>query len=633
MCGILLYLNKRNGIDLRKFHEALNLQSSRGPDDQGVLYLDKLDSDAFQESKFDDKRDLRPQLVLGHRRLSIIDLTNSSRQPMVNPDRDFLIYNGEFYNYRNFASKETMHSDALTLFDLLKNKSVEGFRDVNGMWASVYGSMKAGVMFLSRDRYGKKPLYYYQSKDVLIVSSEMKSIFHLTGMKRKVEPTMLGGFLYGKMSPYPIDEKTFYKDIYSVAPGENLKFDLHTFELTHFSKTGFVQEQLPADPDKLEEMLVEDLNDSIMLRMISDAKLGVLVSGGVDSSLIAGVIAQTEMAKDVEFYTCHIVGADSKINDDLGYARLLAKHLDISLNEIRLRQLDKSSFLDLTAEMTLASEIPINYMLSSIPTYLISMEMRARGVGVAIDGVGGDEILGGYPSYQSMALAQVKTGNLLAGIQNYLFWLNQYSPKNKTAIRFFGAMLRTLIKNNDGERSNTELCRNLQSYFTSSDINNGIREYSEKLLKRNNYTTYAEKQLFEVTEYQLPYYLGTGDSFNMSSSIENRSPFLDKRLYKYIHMPEKFKRSFNFNKVLLRRAMPQNIPSEIRWRKGKLGIGTPYGEDYLFSQEAAEIVKSSNFVRSILSEDSIESSLIHNKHLFRGLYSLAVLDSQYSITI
>ena len=172
----------------------------------------------------------------------------------------------------------------------------------------------------------------------------------------------------------------------------------------------------------------------------------------------------------------------------------------------------------------------------------------------------------------------------------------------------------------------------LRKNYGNKKTNEGIANCSENLSRRNNYATYIERQLFEISEYQLPYYLGTADTFNMWNSIENRSPFLDKRLYKYLFMPEKYKRSIQYNKYLLRKVMPENIPPEIRWRKGKLGIGTIYNEGYLYSKEAQEIIKSSNFVRSILS-DLNKDLITENKHLFRSLFSVAILDNKYPLSM
>ena len=191
MCGVLLYINKKTGVNLQRFNEALDMQFHRGPDDRGVFYLDELDSRSFQELKPNHNHQLQPCLAIGHRRLSILDLTQSSRQPMVKSLKQFLVYNGEFYNYKDFASKETSHSDSLTLFSLLQDESYMGFNKVNGMWATVYGDIIKERIYLSRDRYGKKPLFYYQDDGIFIASSEIKSIFHLVWGKREVNSILI----------------------------------------------------------------------------------------------------------------------------------------------------------------------------------------------------------------------------------------------------------------------------------------------------------------------------------------------------------------------------------------------------------------------------------------------------------
>ena len=140
MCGLLLYLNKEEGVDLDCFQKALNLQESRGPDDYGIICVESLASKNITDVRnFPDAQKSRPQLVIGHRRLSIIDTSSVSRQPFIdNNTSTFLAYNGEFYNFEDFATKATQHSDALTLFDLFRSKTISGLEEVNGMWAVSY---------------------------------------------------------------------------------------------------------------------------------------------------------------------------------------------------------------------------------------------------------------------------------------------------------------------------------------------------------------------------------------------------------------------------------------------------------------------------------------------------------------
>jgi asparagine synthase (glutamine-hydrolysing) len=636
MCGVLLYINKKTGVNLQRFNEALDMQSHRGPDDRGVFYLDKLDSRSFQEFKPNHNYQLQPCLAIGHRRLSILDLTQSSRQPMVNSSKQFLVYNGEFYNYKDFASKETSHSDSLTLFSLLQDESYMGFNKVNGMWATVYGDIIKERIYLSRDRYGKKPLFYYQDDGIFIASSEIKSIFHLVGGKREVNPRGLAKFLYGRLSPFnPHKQESFYNNISCIPPGGNLELDIKTLQIKALQNTEFEVKTISNDFFSLQKEIASDIEKSVLLRLMGDVKIGALISGGVDSSFISGIIAEQGLSENVEFYTCHIVDQKSKVNSDLFYSRMLAKHLNIKLNEIKLPDLNVSTFLNVCEELTKHAEVPVNFQLSSIPTYLISKHMREKGIGIAIDGVGGDEVFGGYPAFQSMALALVSQGMHVKAIENYLRWLKQYSPGSVPAMKLFAKMLQASFSKKKNNSESSKLYLDLKNYFRDepAGLHSSILESCIEIDQRNHFTSNTQRQLFEIEHYQLPYYLGIGDSFNMANSIENRSPFLDCNLYKYIEMPEKFKNSMAFNKDILRKSMPSNIPDSIKFRKGKVGIGTPYGQEYLFSKEAKEIVLDSRFARSIVKKDFFNERILDNRYFFRSLFSIALLDSKYPLSL
>ena len=511
-----------------------------------------------------------------------------------------------------------------------------GFNKVNGMWASVYGDIAKEKIYLSRDRYGKKPLFYYQDDGIFIASSEIKSIFHLTGKDREVNPRGLGKFLYGRLSPFnPHNQESFYKHISCIPPGGNLELDIKTLKINILQDTKFKFQAISNNPLSLREEIAHDIEKSVLLRLMGDVKIGALVSGGVDSSFISGIIADQGLSENVEFYTCHIVDQNSKVNSDLLYSRMLAKHLNIKLNEIQLPDLNASTFLSVCEELTKHAEVPVNFQLSSIPTYLISKHMQENDIGIAIDGVGGDEVFGGYPAFQSMALALANQGMYLGAMENYFRWLKQYSPNPLLAAKLLAKILQATVTNNEHSNKPSKLCIDLQNCFNeeAEGLHDSITEACFEIDQRNRFTTNTQRQLFEIEHYQLPYYLGIGDSFNMANSIENRSPFLDCNLYKYIEMPEKFKNSIAFNKDILRKSMPSNIPDSIKFRKGKVGIGTPYGLEYLFSPEAKEIVLDSSFVRSIVKKELFNDGLLNDRYLFRSLFSIAVLDSKYPLSL
>ena len=638
MCGLLLYLNKEEGVDLGCFQKALNLQESRGPDDYGIICVESLASKNITDVRnFPDAQKNRPQLVIGHRRLSIIDTSTDSRQPFIdNNTSTFLAYNGEFYNFEDFATKATQHSDALTLFDLFRSKTISGLEEVNGMWATIFGDLNKNKIYLSRDRYGKKPLYFYHDRSKFIVSSEIKSIYSLTGFSRQVDSEALGYFFIGKLSPYLNDGSSFYKNIHSVKPGEIISYDLNKDKIFHETNVGFKQPEISfaqKNEDELSRQLTSDLEDAVKLRLRSDVKVGILVSGGVDSSSIAGIAAKSASVDDLSFYTCHIVGSDNLVTEDLYYSRELAKQLGIELIEISLEELDQDSFFSCARKLSGYAEIPLNLMLSCIPTYLISEKMRDHGIGVAIDGVGGDEIMGGYPSYQSLSLANMANGNFLQGFKFYFEWARQFRPGMKSASTFLLSLLHKASLGRNNEEIHNPLIQILSEEMKPKELRDSIELLHKNFFYRNKLCSPTDRQIFEVNKYQLPYYLGTSDHFNMINSIENRSPFLDYRLNKYIGIDEDLKVNKGFNKYLLRKSMPKNIPESIRWRRGKIGIGTPYSNNNIFSERSKEMVLDSSFVKSIVPHKEILKDFNLSKALFRPLFSLALLESHYELRL
>ena len=272
-------------------------------------------------------------------------------------------------------------------------------------------------------------------------------------------------------------------------------------------------------------------------------------------------------------------------------------------------------------------------MLSCIPTYLISEKMRDHGIGVAIDGVGGDEIMGGYPSYQSLSLANMANGNFLQGFKFYFEWARQFRPGMKSASTFLLSLLHKASLGRNNEEMHNPLIQILSEEMKSKELRDSIELLHKNFFYRNKLCSPTDRQIFEVNKYQLPYYLGTSDHFNMINSIENRSPFLDYRLNKYIGIDEDLKVNKGFNKYLLRKSMPKNIPESIRWRRGKIGIGTPYSNNNIFSERSKEMVLDSSFVRSIVSHKEILKDFSLSKALFRPLFSLALLESHYELRL
>ena len=256
------------------------------------------------------------------------------------------------------------------------------------MWAFAFVDKVKNEIIFSRDSYGKKPLLYYSDDDNFIASSDYKSIFHILNIKRKINEKYLLAFLMNKKWVNFSSGETFYNDIFSILPGGELTFDLNKFTFKSKQENN-IRRYIGENCNK--DMVFGDLRSSIDLRLRSDVPIGILVSGGVDSSIISSFVAENNYS-NITFYTL----ADHEA--DLIYAREVANCLNIPLKEVNLDLTDQK-YKEITSTLVKNFEIPINFGLVALPLYIICEQMKKDGVKVLIDGTGGDEVFGGYPGY------------------------------------------------------------------------------------------------------------------------------------------------------------------------------------------------------------------------------------------
>ena len=223
MCGILLYLSRKNKISSDIFKKALNIQNHRGPDSEKIFY-----------KNYDNLLELKNHTIsnffIGHKRLAIIDLTKSSAQPIYNEkENSVFAFNGEIYNYKE--DNKLNNSDTLFLKNVISKRSNEELLKLNGAWAFVYYLLNQQKIIISRDRYGKKPLYYFINNDDLIISSEIKSIMSILDYRNyEVDNFSLSYFISTKQTPNFNNGRTFYKDIKSFRPGNVYSLDINNFQ-------------------------------------------------------------------------------------------------------------------------------------------------------------------------------------------------------------------------------------------------------------------------------------------------------------------------------------------------------------------------------------------------------------------
>ena len=622
MCGFLYIHDRSKNINLKKASESLNLQQHRGPDFQGEVGINQSNNE-HKSFNLKQNKNYDTNYYLGHNRLKIIDLSNNSNQPLIN-DYSFFLYNGEFYNYQNF-DKENTNSDTLTLFNRIQKDGIDFINQVNGMWSFIYGDLKKNKIFLSRDRYGKKPLYYFKNNYLFIASSEIKSIFNYLDYKERViNSEYLARFFVTKLNDYS-SEKTFYKEIKSIKAGEVLEFDNSKFELKKFlnvKKFPLVNFKM-LDRNQIKKSLKFDFQNAVSSRLISDAPVGVLVSGGLDSSAIVSNIIKLKKENNVNFfYAKQFITTQNRISDDDHYVKILAKNMNIKINEINILN-ESSQIEDVFFDLVKQFEEPFNIELSSIPTYLISKEMKKRGIKVSIDGVGGDEVLNGYPSYLSLAIANLNKNDYSEFYKFSKFHLS-YSDQGK--IKNLLSLLSEL-KNKFFYKKKV-----VSNNFFSNKFNDYIKHIN-LINIRSQYPTVIKRQLFELFKFQIPYYLKVSDQCSMINSIENRSPFLDFNMFKYAFLKDELKFNKNFSKILLREILENDLPHEVLYRKKKGGFGSSIDINKLKTKRNIETIFDCKIVRSILAKDINIKTLLEDKAIFKNLLILSYLSKQYLLKL
>lgn len=637
MCGILFYFSKKE-LSYKTFHEALALQKHRGPDNTSIFFNDKL-VESFEQfsikqlkdKKIQDENKIYSNLFIGHNRLSLFDLSIKSNQPFFRKNsNDFFIYNGEFYNFKDYCNKN-IDSDGLTLFENIQSSGVEFFNKVNGMWASVHSDLKNNKIYLSRDRYGKKPLYYFLEKDKFIVSSEIKSIFHILKIKRQINLESLSFFFTTKLSPFTSYGQTFYKNIHSIKPGEIACFDLSKKKVENFLTIKHMSENSIKESDNqkvIENRFKADFESSVNLRLQSDRKVGVLLSGGVDSSLIASFIKKRDLS-NYKFYT--IYNADSKINPDLFFSKKISSLLNIDLKSIPINY-NFQNFNEILKKITTHIEIPVNFHSTIFPTYYISEQMKNDNINISLDGVGGDEILGGYPRNIDLSIGSLRNKQFINSIKYYF---NYIKTNNNSIHQKLKILMYIITKGLFYQKYVTSAEREINYFISRIDnfvIKTAMENYTkEKFNKRFNDN--LSLQIQDIESGVLPFYLGVSDSLNMMNSVENRSPFLDTRLYKYINIPNNLKFRNGFNKYMLRKVLSKKLTSEIAWRKQKNGFTNFGGELFIREKQSIDKIFDSRFVKEITKNNLSQADLESNAMLLRSLLSLATLDDIYELSI
>jgi asparagine synthase (glutamine-hydrolysing) len=568
----------------------------RGPDDEGYLLVNvsekKFEERGGEDSKIPLKHIKEPvnfkiDLALGHRRLSIIDLSPSAHQPLLYK-RDgkcaWIVYNGEIYNYlelkeelvkRGYEFKTSTDTEVVLAsyfewgFDCVKK--------FNGMWAFVIYDPENGMLFGSRDRSGVKPLYYLSNKEFFIFASEIKAILSLPFVRRRVNEKILYDYLvYGILEH---SEETFFEGIYKLPPSHNFIYSLKNkdlkinkyYELEFNPNIGhFSEEKLNEYSKKLKELIFE----AIKIRLRSDVPVGTCLSGGLDSSTIAVVI--NEILKEYKipqvgnrqkvFTACYM---NEKIDESL-FAEEVVKKTNAEWYKTFPKATELLSDL---IDLIYYQEEPFG-STSIYAQYRVMKLAKNAGIKVILDGQGGDEIFGGYASlYASFFL------NLFKDIKLHYFIKELINLKNSPVnlrnliiliVRIISAKyLPASIKIKVLSKMYPELSYINPNFLKKFCKRDPIKNLNALSFNENCYIWFGRGNLQQLLKYE--------DRNSMAHSIEARVPFSDDiKLIEFVFsIPGIYKIRFGWSKYILREAMKDLLPEKILKRKDKIGFATP----------------------------------------------------------
>ena len=589
MCGINGILSLNKSINIIERLEKMNFKIyHRGPDEDG-FYFDKL---------------IEYNIGLAMRRLSIIDM-KTGEQPIYSEDRTkVIVFNGEIYNYQilkeYLLSKGCVfntNSDTEVILKLYEKEGTNSFGKLDGMFAFSIYDKTLGKVFIARDFFGEKPLYYAKTDDSFIWASELKSVVSTLESKPEIDSASLSLYFQLTYIPAPF---SIYKEIKKLESNNYIELDCYKnifsiFEVDRSKKN--ISYNSKNEAIKITHDLVQK---SVLSRSISDVPLGAFLSGGVDSSIVSLCLAQ-QQSKKIDTFS---IGFDKKIFDESDKSRQVSKMIGSKHHEFIISEKDLVSNID---EIILNFDEPFADS-SALATFLVSKKAK-ENVKVALTGDGGDEVFGGYNKYYMGMLNQ-----------RYISIVPQNLHFN--CLKIFNKLLRTRIDTRGIRFKTNRFLKsiNYENDFYYNIISLGFNDQETKTIlksityKQDTLKYYKQKLGIEGTSIinfrEIDKHLSLEgdmlvkvDRTSMLASLECRSPFLNKELWDFANqLPDSYLINGWEKKHILKEAFKDYFPKNFLNKKKK-GFGVPVG-DWLRSEFRSELLFY------------IDESLIHKQNIF-----------------
>jgi asparagine synthase (glutamine-hydrolysing) len=598
ICGIAIPTGLNRAVDAAVLVRMRDSLTHRGPDDAGT-YIDG-------------------QVGLGHRRLSIVDLTGG-HQPMCNEDENIWItYNGEVYNHRELrpgleASGHVYQTacDTETIIHLYEERGPRAVEELRGMFAFAIWDQPRRRLVLSRDRLGIKPLYYSISDEgVIHFASEIKALLEARALRAELNYDALADYAANRSTS---GEDTLFRGVKRLLPGHALVWNDGRVHIERYWNLSFAK----TDPSHSEGQYVEEFfelfRESVRLRLMADVPLGMFLSGGIDSSAIVSVMSGL-ISDPIKTFS---VAFEEREANEIEYARLVASRFGTDHHEVVV---NPQEFFDALPSLVYQEDEPIAHP-SSIPLYFVS-RLASEHVKVVLTGEGSDELLAGYDKYRKTIF------NIALG--------RAYHNSSPRSLRI--AVARMISKLNGSSRIRQKLSRTFLTVSTGiEDIYFDNFSVFSRAMQERLFTPATREHMNEYDPYRasldligksdslelldqllasdmktyLHELLMKQDQMSMAASIESRVPFLDHKLVEFAaRLPVKMKLRGLTTKHILRQAMRDQLPREILTRR-KMGFPVPVGawlrgrfrhvvDEYVLSSRTMERnIFNSDFVREL----------------------------------
>lgn len=577
MCGICGFynFNKDRLVDKSVLTEMMEVLKHRGPDDNNI-YIDRF-------------------IGLAHTRLSIIDIKNG-RQPMCNENETIWVtYNGEIYNFQEVKSELLLkghrfstNCDTEVIVHSYEEYGYDCVSKFNGMFAFAIWDGNDETLFLARDRIGIKPLYYTISEGVFAFASEIKALLKHPQIKTEANINSIPEYFFCTTL---LEDKTMFKDIYSIPPGYYIVFKDKNKLLKQYWDVP-IKDAYNDRPEEYTSKIIDILKSSVSMQMMSDVSFGTLLSGGLDSSLITALATQLTSSKLSTFSMEYSQNVNLK-DTDIKYARLMAELFDTNHNECIFHPDDYQNVMEKT---TWHVEKPVELTAPSL--YLLFRFIKNKST-VVLSGEGADELFGGY--FFFLENAQKQKGNL-----SEFPW----SPYFKEVSMILDPDLEKETRFR--ERVDSTIY-DMMNKFSSND-------YMNKVLY-----IFIKFYLVEMVERQ--------DKTSMAFGIEARVPFLDHRLVEYVaNIPFDYKLRNGEEKYILKQSSAGILPQDIVQRKKK-PLPFPVDPKSIYVQRniANELVQNSNSKISYLFDKKSTNDFFNRKGKFINVDSLAIFRTSYAL--